>query len=158
MAGINKVILIGRLGADPKLNNEADIEKLCARLSIATSESWQDQRTGEKIERTEWHSVVLWRRLAKIASDYLRKGDNVYIEGKLQTRKWTDNQGIERYTTEIIASSLQMLGGKKDVQQSAPTASAPAPVANAHVMTDEEAKEAQQAQQPQPTFDDEIPF
>ncbi|SUT96149.1 single-strand binding protein [Actinobacillus lignieresii] len=77
MAGINKVILIGRLGADPKLNNEADIEKLCARLSIATSESWQDQRTGEKIERTEWHSVVLWRRLAKIASDYLRKGDNV---------------------------------------------------------------------------------
>lgn len=156
MAGVNKVILVGNLGADPKLNNEQDVEKLAARLSIATSESWQDQRTGEKVEKTEWHSVVLWRRLAKIASDWLRKGDKVYIEGKLQTRKWTDNNGVERYTTEIIASSLQMLGTKGE--RTAPTNNAPSPQDD-EVMTDEERKEAQQAQQqPSQSFDDDIPF
>ncbi|WP_458118755.1 single-stranded DNA-binding protein [Mannheimia haemolytica] len=157
MAGVNKVILVGNLGADPKLNNEQDIEKLAARLSIATSESWQDQRTGEKVEKTEWHSVVLWRKLAKIASDWLRKGDKVYIEGKLQTRKWTDNNGIERYTTEIVASSLQMLGTKGE-NRTAPTNNAPKPQDN-EVMTDEERQEAQQVQQQSsPNFDDDVPF
>lgn len=156
MAGVNKVILVGNLGADPKLNNEQDIEKLVARISIATSESWQDQRTGEKVEKTEWHNVVLWRRLAKIASDWLRKGDKVYIEGKLQTRKWTDNSGVERYTTEIIASSLQMLGTKGE--RTTPTNNAPKPQDD-EVMTDEERKEAQQTkQQDSQSFDDDIPF
>lgn len=150
------MILVGNLGADPKLNNEQDIEKLVARISIATSESWQDQRTGEKVEKTEWHNVVLWRRLAKIASDWLRKGDKVYIEGKLQTRKWTDNNGVERYTTEIIASSLQMLGTKGE--RTVPTNNAPKPQ-DGEVMTDEERQEAQQTnQQDSQSFDDDIPF
>ncbi|MFA9499918.1 single-stranded DNA-binding protein [Mannheimia sp. E30BD] len=155
MAGVNKVILVGNLGADPKLNNEQDIEKLVARIYIATSESWQDQRTGEKVEKTEWHNVVLWRRLAKIASDWLRKGDKVYIEGKLQTRKWTDNNGVERYTTEIIASSLQMLGTKGE--RTVPTNNAPKPQ-DGEVMTDEERQEAQQTNQQDSQSFDDIPF
>lgn len=109
--GINKVILVGNLGNDPEVrysNNGAAI----ANISIATSESWKDKNSGEQQERTEWHRVVLFNRLGEIAGEYLRKGSQVYIEGKLQTRKWQDQSGQDRYTTEIVANEMQMLGGR----------------------------------------------
>lgn len=99
--GINKVILIGNLGNDPDIRYTADGRPI-ANLSIATSESWQDKNTGQQIEKTEWHRIVMFGKVAEIASQYLRKGSQVYIEGKLQTRKWQDNQGQDRYTTEIV--------------------------------------------------------
>ncbi len=109
--GINKVILIGNLGADPETRAMPSGSSV-ANLRIATSESWRDKQTGEQQERTEWHRVALFGRLAEIASEYLRKGSQVYIEGSLRTRKWQDKQGNERYSTEIIGNELQMLGGR----------------------------------------------
>ena len=109
--GINKVILIGNLGADPE-TRAMPSGTTVANLRIATSESWRDKQTGEQQERTEWHRVALFGRLAEIASEYLRKGSQVYIEGSLRTRKWQDKQGNERYSTEIIGNELQMLGGR----------------------------------------------
>ena len=110
MAGsINKVILIGNLGKDPEvrhLENGACV----ANFSIATSENYKDRKTGEKVSQTEWHNIVIWRALAEIAEKYLKKGDKVYIEGKLKTRSWQDQEGKNRYTTEIIADNLTMLG------------------------------------------------
>ncbi len=108
--GINKVILIGNLGADPEVRYNAT-GGATANITIATSESWTDKQTNEKKEQTEWHRVVIYQRLAEIAGEYLRKGSKVYIEGRLRTRKWQDQQGVERYTTEIIANELQMLDG-----------------------------------------------
>lgn len=108
--GINKVILIGNLGADPEVRY-APTGGAIANITVATSESWTDKQTNEKKEQTEWHRVVIYQRLAEIAGEYLRKGSKVYIEGRLRTRKWQDQQGVERYTTEIIASELQMLDG-----------------------------------------------
>ncbi|MDN7129456.1 single-stranded DNA-binding protein [Pseudidiomarina terrestris] len=109
--GINKVILIGNLGADPEIrytqNNTA-----IANLSIATSESWKDKQTGEPREQTEWHKCVAYRRLAEIAGEYLKKGSKVYVEGRLQTRKWQGQDGVERYTTEIVINEMQMLDGR----------------------------------------------
>ncbi|WP_411360784.1 single-stranded DNA-binding protein [Pseudidiomarina sp. YC-516-91] len=109
--GINKVILIGNLGADPEIrytqNNNA-----IANLSIATSETWKDKQTGEPREQTEWHRCVAYRRLAEICGEYLKKGSKVYVEGRLQTRKWQGQDGVERYTTEIIINDLQMLDGR----------------------------------------------
>lgn len=131
MNGINKVILLGTLGKDPETRGKA-----CA-LSIATNERWKDKATGEMQERTEWHRVKLFGRLAEIASEYLRKGRSVYIEGKLSTSKYTDNQGIERYTTDIIGDEMQLLGGAEAKPSSSPAyvskpvaarASIPAPV------------------------------
>jgi len=109
--GINKVILIGNLGADPE-TRAMPSGTTVANLRIATSESWRDKQTGEQQERTEWHRVALFGRLAEIAGEYLRKGSQVYIEGSLRTRKWQDKQGNERYSTEIIGNELQMLGGR----------------------------------------------
>jgi len=109
--GINKVILIGNLGADPETRAMPSGSSV-ANLRVATSESWRDKQTGEQQERTEWHRVALFGRLAEIAAEYLRKGSQVYIEGSLRTRKWTDKQGNERYSTEIIGNELQMLGGR----------------------------------------------
>ena len=109
--GINKVILIGNLGADPE-TRAIPSGTTVANLRIATSESWRDKQTGEQQERTEWHRVALFGRLAEIAGEYLRKGSQVYIEGSLRTRKWQDKQGNERYSTEIIGNELQMLGGR----------------------------------------------
>lgn len=109
--GVNKVILIGNLGQDPEtryLPSGAAV----TNLRIATNESWKDKETGEKKERAEWHSISMFGKLAEIAAEYLRKGATVYIEGKLRTRKWQDKQGNDRYTTEIIADEMQMLGGK----------------------------------------------
>ena len=109
--GINKVILVGNLGADPG-NALHALGGAVTNLSIATSESWKDKQTGEQKDRTEWHKVAMFNRLAEIAAEYLRKGSQVYIEGKLRTRKWQDRDGNDRYTTEIIADEMQMLGGR----------------------------------------------
>jgi single-strand DNA-binding protein len=109
--GINKVILIGNLGADPETRAMPSGSSV-ANLRIATSESWRDKTSGEQQERTEWHRVALFGRLAEIATEYLKKGSQVYIEGSLRTRKWQDKQGNERFSTEIIGNELQMLGGR----------------------------------------------
>lgn len=114
--GINKVILIGNLGTDPEVRYMPQGGAV-ANLTVATSESWTDKATNEKKEQTEWHRVVIYQRLAEIAGEYLRKGSKVYLEGKLKTRKWTDKDGVERYTTEIVANELQMLDGRGDGQQ-----------------------------------------
>src|SRR5262252_6263624 len=109
--GINKVILIGNLGADPE-TRAMPSGGTVANLRVATSESWRDKQSGEQQERTEWHRVALFGRLAEIAAEYLRKGSQVYIEGSLRTRKWQDKQGNERYSTEIVGNDMQMLGGR----------------------------------------------
>jgi len=109
--GVNKVILIGNLGADPE-TRAMPSGTTVANLRIATSESWRDKQSGEQQERTEWHRVALFGRLGEIAAEYLKKGSQVYIEGSLRTRKWQDKQGNERYTTEIVGSEMQMLGGR----------------------------------------------
>ncbi len=113
--GINKVILIGNLGNDPEVRYMPQGGAV-ANITVATSESWTDKATNERKEQTEWHRVVIYQRLAEIAGEYLRKGSKVYIEGRLKTRKWQDQQGVERYTTEIIANDLQMLDGRGDGQ------------------------------------------
>ena len=109
--GINKVILVGNLGADPDTRYMPSGGAV-TNLSLATSESWKDKQTGEPKERTEWHKVAMFGRLAEISAEYLRKGSQVYIEGKLRTRKWQDKDGNDRWTTEVIADEMQMLGGR----------------------------------------------
>jgi len=109
--GINKVILIGNLGQDPE-TRAMPSGKPVTNIRLATSDSWRDKQTGEQKENTEWHSVVFFDRLAEIAAEYLRKGSQVYIEGRIRTRKWQDKSGNDRYTTEIIANEMQMLGGR----------------------------------------------
>ena len=109
--GINKVILVGNLGQDPDTKAMPSGMTVC-NIRLATSESWKDKQSGEMKEQTEWHSVAMFGRLAEIAGEYLRKGSQVYIEGRLRTRKWQDKQGNDRYTTEIVANEMQMLGGR----------------------------------------------
>jgi len=153
--GINKVILVGNLGRDPEVRYTPSGAAV-ANLAVATSESWKDKQTGEQQERTEWHRVVMFNRLGEIAGEYLKKGSKVYIEGKLQTRKWQDNSGQDRYTTEIVANEMQMLdsrggggmGGANDFDQ---TATAPRPAASKS-----EAPAAQKGAFDD--FDDDIPF
>ena len=111
--GVNKVILVGNLGADPETRYSASGGAI-TNLSLATSDSWTDRQTSERRERTEWHRVVLFNRLAEVAEQYLRKGRQVYIEGYIQTRKWQGQDGQDRYTTEIVAREMQMLGGRGD--------------------------------------------
>ena len=111
MSGLNKVQIIGHLGADPETRYMPN-GKAVTNIRVATSETWKDRDTGDKKEKTEWHSIVFFDKLAEIAGEYLRKGSQVYVEGKLQTRKWQDKEGKDRYTTEIIAQQMQMLGGK----------------------------------------------
>lgn len=117
--GVNKVILIGNLGADPEVRYTQN-QQAMANLSVATSETWKDKNTGEQRENTEWHRIVCYRRLAEIAGEYLKKGSKVYIEGRLQTRKWQGQDGQDRYTTEIVCNEMQMLdsrgGGGGDFQ------------------------------------------
>ncbi len=110
--GVNKVIIVGNLGNDPEVRYMPNGNAV-ANLSIATSESWKDQQ-GQQQERTEWHRVTMYRRLAEVAGEYLKKGSQVFIEGKLQTRKWQDKDGNDRYTTEIIADNMQMMGGRNE--------------------------------------------
>ena len=109
--GINKVILVGNLGNDPDTRYTAGGAAV-ANISLATTDSWKDKETGQKQDRTEWHRIVFFGRLAEIVGEYLRKGSQVYIEGRLQTRKWQDKTGNDRYTTEIVANEMQMLGGR----------------------------------------------
>ena len=109
--GINKVIIVGNLGADPD-SRAMPSGNAVTNISVATSESWNDRDTGEKQEKTEWHRVVFFNRLAEIAAQYLKKGSQVYVEGKLQTRKWEDKEGNERWTTEVVANQMQMLGDR----------------------------------------------
>jgi single-strand DNA-binding protein len=109
--GINKVIIVGNLGNDPETRYMPSGSAV-TNLSVATNESWKDKQTGEQKDRTEWHKVAMFGRLAEIAAEYLRKGSQVYIEGKLRTRKWQDKEGQDRYTTEIVADEMQMLGGR----------------------------------------------
>lgn len=123
MAGINKVILVGNLGRDPEMRYTQNNVAVCS-FSLATSETYKDRNSGEKITQTEWHNIVLWRGLAETAEKYLRKGSSVYIDGKIRTRKWEDQQGQTRYTTEIIADTMQMLDRRDN--SSAQPAAAPA--------------------------------
>jgi len=111
MKSLNKVMLIGNLGSDPELRHTTSGQAV-ASFNVATNESWGGKDGGERQERTEWHKIVMWARLAEIANEYLRKGHKVYIEGRLQTRQWQDQQGNKRYTTEIVAQTMLMLGGR----------------------------------------------
>lgn len=149
MAGINKVIIVGFLGNDPEIRTMPNGEQV-ANITVATSESWTDKSTGERKEQTEWHRIVLYRRLAEIAGQYLHKGSQVYIEGRLKTRKWQDNNGQDRYTTEIQGDNLQMLGGRQDAAQNQPPK-----------QQDKQQKaqsKPQQSEPPMDAFDDNIPF
>ena len=118
--GVNKVIILGTLGQDPEIRYMPNGGAV-ANISVATSESWNDKQSGEKKEQTEWHRVVIFGKLAEVAGEYLRKGSQVYFEGQLRTRKWTDNAGVEKYTTEIVIQQMggvmQMVGGKRDDSQ-----------------------------------------
>jgi single-strand DNA-binding protein len=112
MASVNKVILIGNLGRDPEVRYTPSGGAVC-NVTVATSRSWKSKESGEKVEETEWHRVVFYDRLAEIAGEYLKKGRSIYVEGRLKTRKWTDKDGAEKYTTEIIANEMNMLGGRE---------------------------------------------
>ena len=145
--GINKVILVGNLGADPE-TRAMPSGSTVTNIRIATTESWKDKNTGDQQERTEWHSIAFFGRLAEIAGEYLNKGSQVYVEGKLRTRKWQDREGNDRWTTEVVANELQMLGGR---------AGAGAPVQGAAPIAPPQSS----GDAPQDTstpFDDDIPF
>lgn len=117
MASVNKVILVGNLGADPETRYMPNGDAV-ANIRLATTESWKDKASGEKREMTEWHRVVFYRKLAEIVGQYLKKGSSVYVEGRIRTRKWQDKEGQERYTTEIEATEMQMLGGRQSASSS----------------------------------------
>ena len=141
--GINKVIIVGNLGADPD-SRAMPSGNAVTNISVATSESWNDRDTGQKQEKTEWHRVVFFNRLAEIAAQYLKKGSQVYVEGKLQTRKWEDKEGNERWTTEVVANQMQMLGDRMSGDISNDNASSSQSSSDNDFSTDE--------------FDDDIPF
>jgi len=141
--GINKVIIVGNLGADPD-SRAMPSGNAVTNISVATSESWNDRDTGEKQEKTEWHRVVFFNRLAEIAAQYLKKGSQVYVEGKLQTRKWEDKEGNERWTTEIVANQMQMLGDRMSGDISNDNASS--------------SQSSSDNDNPDIEFDDDIPF
>ena len=123
MAGVNKVILVGNLGKDPEVKYlESGIP--LARFSVATSETYKDRTSGERKTNTEWHNVVLWRGLAEVAEKYLKKGSQIYVEGKLRTRSWEDQAGVTKYTTEIVGDTMTMLGGKSEGNSGPPMPSA----------------------------------
>jgi len=149
--GVNKVILVGNLGKDPEVRF-APSGSAMANITVATTESWKDKQTGEKQEKTEWHRVVFFNRLAEIVGEYLKKGSQVYIEGRLQTRKWQGQDGQDRYTTEIVASEMQMLGGRPggggDTAWNAPQQAAPA----------QQQAAPQASTPPSDDFDDDVPF
>jgi len=153
--GINKVILVGHLGADPE-SRAMPSGRNVTNLRLATSESWKDKQSGEQKERTEWHAIVLYDRLGEVASEYLRKGSQVYIEGRIQTRKWQDKEGKDRYTTEIIANDMQMLGGRGGAGSGG----------GSHAGNSSEPRERSSAPEPAAAgagggpsdFDDDVPF
>lgn len=126
MASVNKVILVGNLGKDPETRYMPNGEAV-TNCTIATTDTWKDKTSGEKKEATEWHRIVFYRKLAEIAGQYLKKGSQVYIEGSLKTRKWTDKEGQEKYTTEIIADTMQMLGSRQGSGDASPRESSASP-------------------------------
>ncbi len=163
--GINKVIIVGNLGQDPEVRFMANGDPV-ANFTVATSESWKDKQTGEQKEKTEWHRIVIYKRLAEIAGEYLKKGSKVYLEGKLQTRKWQNQQGQDQYTTEIVCHEMQMLDGKPQgaqqqggyQQQQAPRQQ---PQQGGYQQPNKLPTMAEQEQQgynPNQQFDDSIPF
>jgi len=141
--GINKVILIGNLGADPEVRYTPANTAVC-NISVATTDQWRDKQTGEQQEKTEWHRVVMFNRLGEIAGEYLNKGSKVYIEGRLQTRKWQGQDGQDRYTTEIVANEMQMLDGRRGA----------APMDEAGYGSGQQ--KPQQSRQSSPTADDDL--
>ena len=143
MASINKVIIVGNLGRDPETRFTTGGEAI-ANIAVATSDRWKDKATGEQKEATEWHRITFFGKLAEIVGQYLKKGSQVYVEGKLRTRKYTDKDGIERYATEVIADQMQMLGGRGDGAQAPAPQHRPAPAA----------RQADSGG----SFDDDIPF
>jgi single-strand DNA-binding protein len=149
--GINKVILIGNLGRDPEVKYLPSGSAVC-NITIATSEQWKDKESGEKKDRTEWHNVVFFGRLAEIAGEYLKKGSQVYVEGSLRTRKWQDKEGRDRYTTEIVVNDMQMLGGRGGGATTASYDEPAAPPAAAR------AKASPAADTGSDSLDDDIPF
>ncbi len=155
--GINKAILIGNLGNDPDIRYTASGTAI-ANISLATAESWRDKESGEQQERTEWHRVVFFGRLAEIVGEYLRKGSQVYVEGRIQTRKWQDKEGNDRYTTEVVANEMQMLGsrGGASANYNAP-ANAPTNHPQNKAAPDKPAAASPNAA-PADDFDDDIPF
>lgn len=173
--GINKVILVGNLGQDPEVRYLPSGGAV-TNVSIATTESWKDKQTGQQQDRTEWHRVVFFNRLAEIAGEYLKKGSQIYIEGKLQTRKWQAQDGTDRYSTEIVANEMQMLGGRQGASpmnegydqsayggqpQSAPPQAAQQAPRSAPQAAPQQAPAQQQAPAAPPamdSFDDDIPF
>lgn len=146
MASVNKVILVGHLGKDPETRYLPNGDQTTT-ITLATSDTWKDKQTGEKKEATEWHRVVFWRKLAEIAGQYLKKGALVYVEGALKTRKWQDKNGQDRYTTEIVADTMQMLGGKSGGSSAPEPSPSPAPQ-----------RSAQGAPPADDGFGDDIPF
>jgi single-strand DNA-binding protein len=152
--GVNKVILVGNLGKDPETRYMPSGSAV-TNLTLATSESWKDKQTGDPQERTEWHKIAMFGRLAEIAAEYLRKGSQVYIEGKLRTRKWQDKEGKDRYTTEIVADEMQMLGSKGGGAGAG--ASAPA-AASASQQRPAAVNDSVDSGGPPGDFDDDIPF
>ena len=165
MASVNKVILVGNLGQDPELRYAANGDAIC-NISVATTDSWKDKTTGEKKEQTEWHRVSFFGKLAEIAGQYLNKGSAVYIEGSLRTRKWQDKQGQDRYTTEIKADTMQMLGGRERGEQQ-PVERQPAQQSAPQSHSDAHAAAAQAPRRPAAAapsgggvggMDDDIPF
>ena len=148
--GINKVILIGHLGQDPQ-QRAMPSGKAVVNLRMATTEQWRDKQTGENKEATEWHNVVMFDRLAEIAAEYLRKGSQLYIEGRLRTRKWQDKEGQDRYSTEIVANEMQMLGGRGGAGGAGGGGERTAPRGEAASPRQEPAGVAE-------SFDDDIPF
>ncbi|MFQ1023246.1 single-stranded DNA-binding protein [Avibacterium paragallinarum] len=160
MAGINKAIIVGNLGNDPEIRTMPNGDQV-ANISVATSESWTDKNTGERREITEWHRIVFYRRQAEIAGQYLHKGSKVYVEGRIRTRKWQDQQGIERYTTEIQGDSLQMLDSRQEGQNAPPTTQANTQAQPAKPNAYANAKGGNYTPPPQQTDefdDDQIPF
>lgn len=151
--GVNKVILIGNLGNDPEVRYMPSGDAM-ASVNIATTESWKDKQSGENQERTEWHRVVFFRRLAEIVGEYLRKGSQVYVEGSLRTRKWQDKNGQDRYTTEIVASDMQMLGSRSGGSAAFEPREAP----QQRPQEAPAAKSTSQAPAFDNDFDDDIPF
>jgi len=165
MSGVNKVILIGRLGQDPDIRYAASGAAI-ANVSLATSEVWKDKNTGDKQEKTEWHRIVFFQRLAEVIGQYVTKGDMIYVEGYLQTRKWQDKDGNDRWTTEIVGRNMQMLitTGNKDRAPTPPAAASPDTVAGQMTAGDEQTPASSdwfpqdKGAQVAPAGDDDIPF
>lgn len=159
--GVNKVMLIGNLGADPEVRYTAGGAAV-ANVTLATAESWKDKQSGEQQERTEWHRVVFFSRLAEIVGEYLKKGSQVYVEGRLQTRKWQDRDGNDRYTTEIVANEMQMLGSRGGGAGGSPgggfSDAAPSSGGGSGAAPSNQPSSGAQQEPPMDDFDDDIPF